>query len=172
VGIPQHGFLLSRGILTEIDHPDAVRTTAFDINERGDILGAYAGAAGTRLYVLSSGVFTTIEVPGTLGTLGPGPAGSFAGINAKGEIVGAYTTRPTARFAVLSETPAGFSRRLTSSIRCLSGPQASTRKGTSWATTATSPAGTTAFCFGAEPRTGLPGRDEPRAVGPVCTCGG
>jgi hypothetical protein len=89
-GIPQHGFLLSRGILTVIDHPDAVRTTAFDINERGDILGAYAGAAGTRLYVLSSGVFTTIEVPGTLGTLGPGPAGSFAGINAKGEIVGAY----------------------------------------------------------------------------------
>jgi hypothetical protein len=89
-GIPQHGFLLSRGVLTVIDHPDAVRTTAFDINERGDILGAYAGAAGTRLYVLSSGVFTTIEVPGTLGTLGPGPAGSFAGINAKGEIVGAY----------------------------------------------------------------------------------
>jgi uncharacterized membrane protein len=88
-GMPQHGFLLSGGQLTVIDYPDAIRSTAFDINDRGDLLGAYVGANGSRLFLLSRGVFTTIDVPGTLGTLGTGPAGSLAGINAKGEIVGA-----------------------------------------------------------------------------------
>ena len=90
-GIPQHGYFLNRQGFVAINVPGAVRSTAFDINERGDIVGAYVGANGTtRLYLLSSGVFTTIDVPGTLGTLGTGTAGSLAGINARGDIVGAY----------------------------------------------------------------------------------
>ncbi|AMY09309.1 putative extracellular repeat, HAF family [Luteitalea pratensis] len=86
-GIPQHGYFLNRQGFVAINVPGAVRSTAFDINERGDIVGPYVGANGTtRLYLLSSGVFTTIDVPGTLGTLGTGTAGSLAGINARGDV--------------------------------------------------------------------------------------
>jgi hypothetical protein len=72
-GIPQHGYVLNHTGFVAIDVPGAVRSTAFDINERGDIVGAYVGADGTtRLYLFSSDVFTTIDVPGALGTLGTG----------------------------------------------------------------------------------------------------
>ena len=61
-----------RDIFVAIDVPGAVRSTAFDINERGDIVGAYVGADGTtRLYLLFEGVFTTIDVPGAKERLEP-----------------------------------------------------------------------------------------------------
>jgi uncharacterized membrane protein len=53
--LDSHGFLLSGGRLTTIDVPGAVRTIAFGINERGDIVGGYADSAGFHGFLLSRG---------------------------------------------------------------------------------------------------------------------
>ena len=42
----RHGFLLSRGGFNTIDVPGALRTSAFGINPRGDIAGAYTDTSG------------------------------------------------------------------------------------------------------------------------------
>ena len=42
----RHGFLLSRGDFNTIDVPGALRTSAFGINARGDIAGAYTDTSG------------------------------------------------------------------------------------------------------------------------------
>jgi uncharacterized membrane protein len=47
------GFLLSGGRVTTIDVPGAMRTIAFGINERGDIVGGYADGAGFHGFLLS-----------------------------------------------------------------------------------------------------------------------
>jgi uncharacterized membrane protein len=53
--LDSHGFLLSGSRLTTIDVPDAIRTIAFGINERGDIVGGYADDAGFHGFLLSRG---------------------------------------------------------------------------------------------------------------------
>lgn len=53
--LDSHGFLVSGGRLTSIDVPGAVRTIAFGINERGDIVGGYADSAGFHGFLLSRG---------------------------------------------------------------------------------------------------------------------
>lgn len=35
-----HGFVIRRGTVTTIDAPGAAATTAYDINDRGEIVGA------------------------------------------------------------------------------------------------------------------------------------
>jgi uncharacterized membrane protein len=50
-----HGFLLSGGRVTTIDVPGAIRTIAFGINERGDIVGGYTDGAGFHGFLLSQG---------------------------------------------------------------------------------------------------------------------
>ena len=148
-GIPQHGYVLNHKGFVAIDVPGAVRSTAFDINERGDIVGAYVGADGmTRLYLLSSGVFTTIDVPGALGTLGTGRRahlpGSMRGVTLSAPIEG-LTARLVALFGIQTA-----SEQLTLPTRCSRVQQPSTLKGTSWASIAILPVRTTAFCFGTE----------------------
>jgi uncharacterized membrane protein len=50
-----HGLLLSDGRLTTVDVPGAIRTIAFGINERGDVVGGYADGAGFHGFLLSRG---------------------------------------------------------------------------------------------------------------------
>jgi probable HAF family extracellular repeat protein len=80
-----NGFLYSNGTYTTIDDPLAtVDTTAYGINDAGQIVGTY-GSHGF-LYNPSSGTYTTLELP-------VGTNGTFAqGINASGQIVGYYFT--------------------------------------------------------------------------------
>ena len=55
---------------------------AFGINDRGDVVVGYFGA-GFKGFLLSGGIFTTIDVPGSAET-------NAWGINGRGQIVGEY----------------------------------------------------------------------------------
>ncbi|MCU1285834.1 MAG: hypothetical protein JWO13_2184 [Acidobacteriales bacterium] len=69
---------------TQIDVPGASHTNAFGINNLGDVVGEFADANGTHGYLLTNGVFTTIDFPG---------ANKFTRankINDNGDIVGEY----------------------------------------------------------------------------------
>jgi hypothetical protein len=74
-----HGFVLSNGVLRIIDAPGP--STRFQgnattgINPAGDMI--------TGGFLMSRGVFTSIEIPGALFT-------DPIGINARGDIVGFY----------------------------------------------------------------------------------
>jgi len=88
-----HSFLLDRNGFTTIDVPGAIGTNALRINAQGEIVGFYVPSSGTgRGFLWRRGTFSdiTAEVPGALGTHGTGTAGSLAGINATGDIVGFY----------------------------------------------------------------------------------
>src|SRR5437660_3829002 len=71
------------------DDPSAtsfVGTQAFGINGSGQIVGAYANGSGNHGFLLSGGLYTTLDDPlATHGTLA-------TGINASGQIVGYYAT--------------------------------------------------------------------------------
>jgi uncharacterized membrane protein len=77
------------GRFTAINRPGAAGTVAFDINNRGQIVGsAYRDSAATagRGFLLAKGLrgaFTPINFPGAANTV-------VAGINNRGLIVGAY----------------------------------------------------------------------------------
>jgi uncharacterized membrane protein len=81
-----HGFLLSGGEFTSFDFPGAIRTFAFRINSRRQIVGLYKSTDGaSHNFLLSDGTFTSIDYPGA------GNTGSdAAGINARGAIVSSY----------------------------------------------------------------------------------
>jgi uncharacterized membrane protein len=53
--LDSQGFLLSGGRLTTVDVAGALRTIAFGINERGDIVGGYADNAGFHGLLLGRG---------------------------------------------------------------------------------------------------------------------
>ena len=76
--------------LTTIDFPNAAATNIIGgISDRGDIVGSYTDSnKKTHGFLLSDGVFTTIDVPGATNTLA-------RGINARGDIVGSYQITPT-----------------------------------------------------------------------------
>lgn len=76
--------------LTTIDFPNAAATSiGGGISDRGDIVGSYTDSnKKTHGFLLSDGVFTTIDVPGAASTLA-------RGINARGDIVGSYQITPT-----------------------------------------------------------------------------
>ena len=75
------GFVDSGGTFTTISVPGAVSTSAFGINDAGQIVGSYSTGSGTFGFVDNGGVFTTINVTST------GPTFAF-GINNLGQIVG------------------------------------------------------------------------------------
>ena len=90
----RHGYLRNRsGQFTQIDFPGAKATLALGISPRGDIVGMYClttpppcsglGNRTARGFLLSNGLFTTIQVPGALETH------AFK-INGRGQIVGSY----------------------------------------------------------------------------------
>ena len=69
---------------TTIDVPGATSTEAFDVNQRGQIVGHYLDTSGAdHGFMLYRGIFTTIDVPSAIGTV-------VDGINAEGQIVGGY----------------------------------------------------------------------------------
>jgi probable HAF family extracellular repeat protein len=76
--------------LTTIDVPGAIATNIIGgISDRGDIVGSYTDAAKkTHGFLLSNGVFTTIDVPGATITIA-------RGINARGDVVGTYQFVPS-----------------------------------------------------------------------------
>src|SRR5882762_1696907 len=68
---------------TTIDFPNAVLTTAWGINARGDIVGSYTDATGrSHGYLLRHGEFTTIDFSATANTeaRGIGPTGQIVGV--------------------------------------------------------------------------------------------
>jgi len=70
--------------------PGVVATVAVGINPQGAIVGRYVDATGTHGYLLSGGIFTTIDVGGQSASLGC-PSTKFTtleGINPEGDIVG------------------------------------------------------------------------------------
>jgi hypothetical protein len=100
VPAPFHGFLLSGGKFTDLEDPlegtancDTVAnplgfeycsTAPADLNDRGDITGWYTANDGTgHGFLLSKGVWTTIDFPGALAT-------GCESINDAGQIVGNY----------------------------------------------------------------------------------
>lgn len=69
---------------TPIDLPDAYFTSAFGINNHGDIVGTYWDTKGIpHGFLYANGDFTTIDFPGAIGTVANG-------INNVGDIVGVY----------------------------------------------------------------------------------
>ncbi len=87
-----HVFTLIDGSFTQLgDYPGALQTATVHIgglNSRGAIVSDYLSGTGTYLdnihgFLLSGGVYTSIDFPGAIGTISPG-------INDSGVIVGAY----------------------------------------------------------------------------------
>jgi probable HAF family extracellular repeat protein len=90
-----HGFLMSGGVYTTIDHPGAATgiyggTTAYGINDDGQIVGIYLvcgvpnGYGCERSFLLSGGVFTDLpdapgSMPGTTDALSINNSGVIAG---------------------------------------------------------------------------------------------
>jgi hypothetical protein len=69
---------------TTIEVPGATATTAWGINQRGDVAGGYVDAGGfSHGFLLSEVTFTTIDVPGAANT-------DARGIGPNGEVVGTY----------------------------------------------------------------------------------
>jgi probable HAF family extracellular repeat protein len=81
-----HGFLLDKGVFTQIDVdiPGATRTEPTGINARGQIVGNFTDARGARRgFLLDRGVFTPIDVAGATAT-------TAFGITDRGQIVGFF----------------------------------------------------------------------------------
>jgi hypothetical protein len=79
-------FLLSHGVYTSIDYPDAASTggsaIATGINPRGDIVGQYMDSSGvTHGFVLDARGYRTVDISGYAATV-------LTGINPRGDIVG------------------------------------------------------------------------------------
>ncbi|MEP6961975.1 MAG: PxKF domain-containing protein [Acidobacteriota bacterium] len=85
----QHGFLLSGGVFTTIDDPGYFGSSAYGINDAGQIVGYGQNGFGSgpaHGFLLSGGVFTAIDFPGVFSTIP-------TGINISGQVVG-YTESP------------------------------------------------------------------------------
>ena len=82
-----HGFLLSGGVYTLIDDPDAGgnATDALGLNGSGQIVGQYWDSGNVRHgFILSNGQFSNVDHPAANGL------SEASGINSTGSIIGAY----------------------------------------------------------------------------------
>ena len=72
---------------TPIDVPSATGTIATGINSRGDVVGIYDDTAGnSHGFLLKSGVFLTVDVPGSLVSVTGNLQTEANGINNAGDI--------------------------------------------------------------------------------------
>ena len=79
-----HGFTCLH-TCTGLDVPGSTRTEATGINNHGQIVGDYIDASGSAHgFVLSSGHYTQLDVPGAIGGTAP------RAINDRGTVVGSY----------------------------------------------------------------------------------
>jgi probable HAF family extracellular repeat protein len=110
----EHGFLLERGQMTVIEHPDApedpaaTNTAASDLNDRGQIVGYYTDANGTyHGYRYDKGRFTRIDPPGTADVAGFATTAPL-GINNRGQVVGQSVDAAGVLHGYLWEQGRGF----------------------------------------------------------------
>ena len=80
-----HGFLLSNGGYQTLDYPGTSyhATTAFGINDAGQIVGDFEDEKGPHAYLYSDGIFTPLDILGI-------NRGQAFGINNRGQIVGNF----------------------------------------------------------------------------------
>jgi probable HAF family extracellular repeat protein len=109
-----HGFLLQRGQLTVIDHPESPddpasrNTSAVHLNDRGQIVGYYTDATGTyHGYLYHKGRFTRIDPPGAAEVARFATTAPF-GINNRGQVVGQYVDPAGVLHGYLWEPKRGF----------------------------------------------------------------
>jgi probable HAF family extracellular repeat protein len=91
-GARTEGFLYSAGSFTLINFPGADSTSAFGINDIGDIVGStsFPGVGGASGYILSGGRFTKLDHPDASSSGGSLLTGAF-GVNSAGKVVGIFT---------------------------------------------------------------------------------
>ena len=83
LGVSVFAIAAPPGFIT-IDVPGATNgTIAWGINAHGDIVGHYLDSIGQHGFLLSGGIYTTIDIAGASGT-------GAHGINSHGDIVGSY----------------------------------------------------------------------------------
>ena len=89
--VSTHAFTYSNGVFTTIDHPNASHTTAYSINNNGQIVGtinSYSNVTQRALYsgfIYNNGVFSQLDFPSA------GGYGTFiTGNNDLGQVVGYY----------------------------------------------------------------------------------
>jgi hypothetical protein len=99
-GDDDHGFLLSGDQYTIFDFPgDDMDTVAYGIDDSGDIVGSYYGRQiGQHGFILSEGVYTTIDPPDSHRTLA-------LGINNSGVIAGMFFVGPNVRGFIATPKP-------------------------------------------------------------------
>lgn len=85
----RHGFMLSQGVYSNIDVPNAAFTVAEGINATGQIVGIYFDFSNVEHgFLLNNGTYTTIDFSSATATA---TATAVYSINDQGEIVGEYT---------------------------------------------------------------------------------
>src|ERR1700692_4239840 len=78
------GFIYNNGTYTTLSDPLAVGpTSAYGINDAGQVVGSYFDATSVHGYIYSNGNYTTLSFPGSTST-------TLYGINNSGQIVGNY----------------------------------------------------------------------------------
>jgi probable HAF family extracellular repeat protein len=92
-GNTAHGFLLYQGKVASFMFPGSTITEAWDISRTGIIVGTYnvTGVPGTLGFMVKSGVFHQIKIPGFLTT-----NVSVFGVNDNGDVVGRFVANDTA----------------------------------------------------------------------------
>ncbi len=79
----QQGFLIDDGVFKPLFLGDIPTAAAWDMNPAGEIVGVYRNSAGLHGFVLRDEGYVSIDGPGATTT-------RAFGINARGEVVGAY----------------------------------------------------------------------------------
>jgi probable HAF family extracellular repeat protein len=86
-----HGFVLRRGVFTQVDVPAADGYTSVNgVNAKGERSGIYHDGVRFHGYFCSKGIFTTLDPPGSIRS-----TGNF--LNAQGQVVGLYRTPDNTR---------------------------------------------------------------------------
>jgi uncharacterized membrane protein len=76
-------YVIDRGVYTEFAAPGAAITQAWDVNQSGEVVGAYFDGETYRGFLRNQAGLSTVEFPGAAWT-------RAFGINAAGDLVGAY----------------------------------------------------------------------------------